>query len=369
MAPRGESVENTATVEQAEPQGSAAPDAAASAPERSPSASSPSPADRSSRDLLRSGIEARSAKRPGASSATQETSAADEQPASESSPARGGEASETGADQPTDPQQLRLSRSERKALKTATNAAPATPARPSADTSGTAPSAQPPSDPIERVERSLADAVARIEARLPAQADPAVPSQANDNDDYYGDDARFIRLATIATRPGTTGEYLSNEDASWLEEKSLRRETRDRTRLETEQTYRVNQSQIAFAAADAHGIDRQSLLSAPSMQAIYDRFVDQGRALEREAHSAKTAESAKEIERLKGVNQQLADEVEAYERRLPGFARPLVGGGTSGTARAAQIADRRGMSGTQLIRSGLAKGPTKSRPGARRGAA
>lgn len=362
-------MENVATVEQAEPQGSAAPDVAASAPPRDARPQKPSPADTSSRDLLRRGLEARSASRNGASSATQETSAADEQPASSTSPARDAEASKTGTDQPTDPQQPRLSRAERKALKTAQpEPAPATPATASADTSAS-PTAPAPEDRIERVERTLTDALSRIESRLPAPAEPsaqpAAPAQSQEDIDYYGDDAEYIRLANIALRPGTTGEFLDNENSAKLETWTLRRETRDRTNQSAAQVYSLNQSNIALAAAEAHGIDSQSLYSAPSMRAIYDTFVERGRAIEREAAAAREAESAKEIDRLKGVNQQLADELEGYENRAPGLARSLVGGGMSAYTRGSQIADRAHMSGSQHIRAALAAGPSKSRPGNR----
>lgn len=368
-------MENTATVEQAEPQGSAAPGVAATAPDTSPSPSPQRSASALSR--MRNAVEARTGQSAAQAAATsQETSAADEQPASPSSPARDTEARETGSAQPSDStQQPKLSRAERKALKTAQpDAAPAAPPAPAppAVTSGTAPAQQeatpaPPTDPIERVERTLSDAIARIEARLPApeQSAPAAPAQSAEDTAYFGDDAEFVRRATIATRPNQTGEWLTPEQANELEVWSLRREARERTSQSAEQAYKVAQSQIVLGAAEAHGIDQQALYSAPSMRAIYDTFVDRGRALEREAVSAELATSAAENARLKQINQQLSDDLEALENRLPGFARPLLSGGMSGNARAAQIADLARLSGRERMRIGLSSPPRKARPGAR----
>lgn len=307
---------------------------------------------------------------PGTAADAQETSATDEQPAS-TSPARDGEASKTGSEPPTDstPQQ-RLSRAERKALKTAqaAEAAPAPPEAATVDTSAAPAAPAEPGDRIERIERTLTDAIARIEARLPnpeQPSEPVAPQQSDDDAAYYGDDAEFVRLATIATRPNASGEYLSDEQARNLEMWSVRREARDRARASSEQQYRLNQTQIALQAAEAHGIDRDSLFSAPTMRAIYDTFVERGRALEREAAATTVAAKDAEIERLTGVNRQLADEIEAYEARLPGFARPLVAGGMSAGSRGLTAAERARLSGRDVMRRALESPRRNGRPGAR----
>lgn len=317
---------------------------------------------------MRRGIEAR-ATRSSASTGT-ETSAADEQPGTDAAvepPA----SSETGTETASTDPRPKLSRSQRKALRTAEQPAAATSSAtepPPADTS--APESDP--DPIahvERVERTVSEGLARLESLIATTGKPegaqSVDPTTEADRRLYGDDAEFVRRATIATRPNATGEYLSDQESRELETWAINRDARDRVSAQTDMRYRQNYTALTVANAERHGVDADAVLKAPTFDAIYDAFVDRGRALERESAAARDAERVKEIERLTAVNQQLADDLEGYERRSPGLSRGLIHGGMSGSGQAARIADRARMNGRQQIRAALASGPRKSRPGAR----
>jgi hypothetical protein len=334
------------TAEQAEPQGSAASEQAASAPDFGA--------------LFKAHVfktEApQGATQSEASSADPETSAADEQPGVDASQHGTPATSTDGDGTPADatPQsaadQPKLSRSQRKALHQQSDpsgraAQPAT-----ADTSAqTTPSPAPAADPVERVERAVTEGLSRLESLIrapdPSQTDQSLDAASQAYRQTFGDDQEFGRRALIATRP--SGDvYLSADEAAELERWSVNREVKQ----QIDGNYQRNLAATAIAKAQAHGIDPQSVLSTPQFADTYDVFLAHGKKLG--AQEAQQASAAR-IAKLEAANRQLADENEALLSRAPASARPVLTGGLSASGRAASSADRQSMSGRDLLRRGV----------------
>lgn len=341
------------TAEQAEPQGSAAPETAASEPDFGALFRA---------HVFKQAPPGMGTTQSGASSADLETSAADEQPVSDASLSGSPDTSEDGDGTPADATQStttdhpRLSRSQRKALKQA-GANGSTEA--TADTSAQ-PEPVTETDPVQRVERAVTDGLSRLESLIrgpsPAQSDPSQDASSKAYLATFGDDQEFARRALIATRP-SSDVFLSAEEAAELERWSINREVKQ----QIDGNYQRNLAAVAVQKAQAHGIDPQTVLSRPQFADTYDVFVEHGKNLGRQEEKQASAER---IARLEAANRQLADENEALTQRAPGTARAVLTGGVSSSGRAAALADRQSMTGRDLMRRGMETSPAR-RPGGR----
>lgn len=353
-------MEQVATVEQAEPQtGSAAPgqDTSAPAPGDSGEATPPSFGT-----LYRQHVERRQhgnqGRRADASSAARETSAADEQPVSAVSPAGIPDPDGTTESQPAT-EQPKLSRKERKALHAAQPAS--TEGQPAADTS-----ARPESgtDPVARVERAIDERLSKLETLL-APRQPASESDqayASAYAEAFGDDAEFARRAQIAISPNNTLSFDEQEQlAGWAQ-------NRKASEL-TDTKWKRNLSAAALSAAEAHGLDPQTVVAAASPADIFAAFVRHGESKGSTATDAKVAEASARADKAEAANRLLADELEALRERLPAGARRLVVGGVSAVPSPdGPPIDRERASGRQLLAAGLSR-QARQANGTSRGAA
>lgn len=369
-------MEDQATVEQAEPQGSAAPgqDTSTATSGQEP-ASSPSFGT-----LYRQHVEQRAdrqAHRVAASSAGRETSAADEQPAPSEAPAsRPGSGAPT-ADGTASPgadasgSQPRLTRAERKAQYTGQTEA----GSPSETVStATTPSddSGPPDPVVARVAEAvkpIAEGLSRIEGLItpqPSTQDTAAADSeaATAYAKLFGDDAEFTRRAQIALHGSTTGQYLDPSESDELAVWAARREARDFVASQTGPQYQANFNGLVLAAAEAFGVPAEVIQKpGTTFRDIFGAFVTHG-GTQKDAEL--TAERTAHAQ-TKAAMQQIADENETLRKRLPSSARAVLGGGVSTGSRAAAEADRTRMSGRQLMEAGLRRQMQgrPHRPGAR----
>ncbi len=365
-------MESTATVEQAEPQGSAAPGQDTSAPASVDGGPASPPSFGSLFKQRVMDNAARREGRAGASSADRETSAADEQPAPSTAPASRPGAAATGVDgtasadaEPSD--QPRLTRAERKALKTGQPSA-ATPNGTAAADTSTAPSEDDDSDPVvarvERVEKTVTEGLSRLEGLLgrptPAEADATEDPASVEYRKRYGDDAEFNRRAQIALHGATTGQYLDTQESEELTAWALRREGRD----DGSRAYQGQFSGLVMQAAEAFGVSPETI-SRPgtTFRDIFGAFVGHGSAKQ----AAELIAAQERAAKLEQANQLLADENEALLARLPASARSVLAGGASASSRDAALADRTRMNGRQAMRAGLERAANgrRNRPAAR----
>lgn len=346
-----------ATVEQAEPQGSAAPVQDTSTP-ASGDAGAATPESFGS--LYRQRVLERAARmgdRAGVSSAARETSAADEQPAPNSADVSRPGASDTSGDATAG-----LTRAQRKALKTGQEAAPTEAA------AATDASASESDDPIvsrvASVERTVTEGLSRLEGLLkapsPAEADPSLDGESKAYRARYGDDEEFDRRARIALSGSATGEYLDATESDELSRWALRREGRDEGRGQYQQAW----SSLVLQAADAFGVPSETI-SRPgaTLRDVFSAFVEHGAT----KHAPDLTAATEKISSLEAANRLLADENEALQQRLPASARAVLTGGTGASSRAAALADRSRMNGRQLMQAGLERQQNgrPQRPGAR----
>lgn len=365
-----------ATVEQAEPQGSAAPARDTSAPANGDNGAA-TPASFGS--LFRQHVLERAERhgaRAGASSAERETRAADyEQPAPSNADASGpgspgGDADERAADANTNAEQPKLSRAQRKALNAQRQAASEQPAAidPPADTSASEQAADPVVARVERVERTVAEGLQRLEGLLksptPAEADPSLDGDSKAYAEMFGDDAEFNRRAEIALHGSQRSQYLDVAEADELAVWASNRKAKEFATQTVNRQYQSNFSAMVMAAAQEFGIDAEAIQRpGTTFRDIFGAFVSRGEAklgADLDAANAKAA-------RLEAANRQLADENEALQARLPASARSILAGGASSTSRAAALADRARMTGREAMRAGLARQAQgrPARPGAR----
>lgn len=341
-------MESTATAEQAEPQGSAAPASAASAEDFGA--------------LFKAHVFKQApqsaATQSEVSSADREPSATDEQPATDASLAGTPEASEDGTgDESETPEQQgttdqpKLSRAQRKALKQGQTAATV-----STDTSAQAPPADD-ADPVQRVERVLNDRLGRLEALLaapnPSQTDPNLAAASTQYAQTFGNDAEFQRRAEIAIRP-SGDKFLSAPEALEMERWASNREVKN----QIDQTYRGNLSAIVVKAAQAHGLDPNAVLSTPTFDDTYRVFYEHGKKAGAQEGTAAVSER---ISKLEATNRQLADENDALRQRAPAGARAVLKGGFP-TGAAGALADKTGLSGRELMMRGLQPPQVVRRP-------
>lgn len=348
-----------ATVEQAEPQGSAAPARDTSAPASGDNGAA-TPASFGS--LFRRHVVERADRnghRAAASSAATETSAADEQPAPSGTDASRPGATVAGGDEQAAADAATpaagLSRAQRKALAQQKAGAQPPVAETPADTSAT-----PPVDPVvarvERVEQTVTEGLQRLEGLLksptPAEADPSLDGESKAYRELFGDDDEFQRRADIALHGSQRGQYLDTVEADELASWAANRKARDFSASRVNRQYQSNFSAMVTAAAAEFGID-PAVLSKPgtTFRDIFGAFVAVGDPQTRADLQAATEKAA----RLEAANRQLADENEALQRRLPASARSILTGGGSSTSRAAAIADRSRMTGREAMRAGLAR--------------
>lgn len=374
-------MEQTATVEQAEPQGSAAPGQDTSA---SASGDNGAATPASFGTTYRQHVETRAARQEGranASSADRETNTADVQPAPSTQGASRPGASTSDVDGTASPDADSaaadkpppgLSRTQRKAWYTArANEITLDTADPPA--TSTAQSVDDNSDPVvarvERVEKTVTEGLSRLEGLLknptPAEADASLDGDSKSYATLFGDDAEFNRRAQIALHGSTTGQYLDQTESDELAMWAARREARDFSGGQaTRQTQSFFSTAILTAAAE-FGIDPGSLQKpGTTFRDIFGAFVTQGETKKGAELTAATEKLAK----LEAAIHQLADENEALLKRLPASARSVLHGGASATSRAAHLADRSQMDGRQAMRSGLEQREQRgrsSRPGAR----
>ena len=329
-------MEQVATVEPAVPQtGSAAPESPAS---------EPSFGSLFKARVFKTPPPQQQATQPGPSSGTVETSAADEQQASDAAsngiPDTDGDGSSEAATS-TSEQQQKLSRSQRKALK-ASQASDAAPA--SADTSAQ-PAPSEGSDPLSRVERELAE----VKSLLRPQAPPTPQEQeyATAYSQTFGDDAEYARRAQIAiSQPAELSIQEQDELAQWA--------TNRKAAELTDVKWKRNFSDAAMRAAEAHGMDPQTLVTAASPRDIFGAFVERGKALASSDADARVAEVTARADKLESANRLLADEIEALREQLPAGARRLVVGGVSAQPSVdGPPIDRQKASGRQLLAAGL----------------
>jgi hypothetical protein len=338
----------TAPAEQAEPQGSAAPDSAASAPDFG--------------SLFKAHVFKEApqvAPQSEASSADQETSAADEQPdpdASEGTPGPGTDGTGDDPEPEGTTDQPKLSRAQRKALKAQGSAA-----RPDGtDTSTTEPEASSDADPVRRVERVLEERLGRLETLLatpnPSQTDQSLDAASQAYAEMFGPDEEFERRAQIAIRP-SGNQFLSADEALQTERWATNREVK----AQVDRQYRTNLSAIVSGKAQQYGIDAQRVLSAPTFDATYDAFFEAGKKAGATEGESKVAER---IGKLEAANRQLADELEALRQRAPASARRAIVGG-SPTSSAGALVDRSQLSGRELLLRGLQPRLQPARPAGR----
>lgn len=376
----------TATVEQAEPQGSAAPTQDTSAP----ASGTPSPASGESfGSLFRQFAERKSLSRAGVSSAEQESSATDEQPAPSSRTASRPGAATAGADgtasvdaEPSSPTtQPRLSRAQRRAQYTGQQGEPSPADASQTDTAGSGQSAQQPAgeptaepstdDPIvarvAQVEKTVTEGMARLEGLLkspsPAEADTSLDPESATYARTFGDDAEFKRRADLALKPNAA-EPLSYQEAEELEVWANNREVRELAATRVNRQYQSNFSAMVLAAAEEFGIDASAIQKpGTTFRDIFGAFVSQGETRK----SAETVAAQERIAKLEAANRLLADEIDAVNKRVPGASRSILAGGASASSRAAALADRSKQNGLQTMRNGLVKQSTgrSGRPGAR----
>lgn len=367
------------TVEQAEPQGSAAPSQDTSA---SANGDNGAATPESFGSLYKAHVGNRAqaaASRAGVSSAERESSTPDEQPAASSTAAsRPGSAAEdvdgevvaTDSSAATQP---KLSRAERKALKTAQPADGTSSETATADTS-TASAVDDDPDPVvarvERVEKTVTEGLSRLEGLLKPQTDPGASDQSQGGPDaiyqeLFGDDTEFNRRSDIALHGSTKGQYLdgpeSDELAVWASNRKAREFTSNRVTSQFQNLF----SGMTLSAAEAFGVDAGTV-SAPNTtyRDIFSAFVDRGKALSSAELAAVTDRATKAEARA----QLLADENEALLKRLPAAGRGVLGGGQGGAvSRGTQLADRSQMTSSQLMRAGLEKQSRgrSERPGSR----
>lgn len=346
-------MEQVATVEPAVPQtGSAAPESPASAPDFG--AQYKAHVFKTRPTLP--------AAQPGASSGNGETSAADEQQASDAAqagiPDTDGDGSPEAATQ-TSEQQQKLSRSQRKALKAAQSGETPT----SADTSASPPAPDTASDPVTRVERVLNDRLAKLETLLQPQAPPTLPEQEYSTlySQTFGDDAEYARRAQIAiSQPAELSIQEQDELAVWA--------TNRKAAELTDVKWKRNFSAAALSAAEAHGLDPQTVVSAASPRDIFAAFVERGKAMASSDSDARVAEVTARADKLESANRLLADEVEALRGQVPAGARRLVVGGVSAVPSPdGPPIDRQKASGRQLLAAGIAR-QTRAANGTRRDA-
>lgn len=361
-----------ATVEQAEPQGSAAPARATSAPASGDNGAA-TPASFGS--LFKAHVMERASRNGGraaASSAERETSAADEQPApSDPDASRPGAAAADVDAQAADTEQPKLSRSQRKALRQQAGQAQEQPATagdtPPADTSATD-DGDPVVARVERVERTVAEGLQRLEGLLktptPAEADPSLDGESKAYREMFGDDAEFQRRAEIALHGSQRNQYLDVAEADELAVWASNRKAKDFAAQTVNRQYQSNFSAMVMAAAQEFGVEAGAIRKpGTTFRDIFASFVQRGRT----ERDAELAERDQRIAKLEAASRQLADENEALQMRLPASARPLLTGGAATSKRAAAIADRTRQSGRELMLAGLAKSMTgrRNRPGAR----
>ncbi len=364
-----------ATVEQAEPQGSAAPERATSAPASGDNGAA-TPASFGS--LFKAHVMERASRngvRAAASSAERETSAADEQPApSDPDASRPGAAAADVDAQAADteqPKPSKPSRAERKAMHQGRLKAQEQPATagdtPPADTSATD-DGDPVVARVERVERTVAEGLQRLEGLLktptPAEADPSLDGESKAYREMFGDDAEFQRRAEIALHGSQRNQYLDVAEADELAVWASNRKAKDFAAQTVNRQYQANFSAMVLAAAQEFGVEAGAIQKpGTTFRDIFASFVQRGRT----ERDAELAERDQRIAKLEAASRQLADENEALQMRLPASARPLLTGGAATSKRAAAIADRTRRSGRELMLAGLAKSMTgrRNRPGAR----
>lgn len=330
-------MEQVATVEPAVPQtGSAAPESPASAPDFGAQYKAHVFKTRPSLP----------ATQPEASSGNGETSAADEQQASDvaqvGNPDTDGDGSPEAATQTSE--QQKLSRSQRKALK---QQAQGSDAPASADTSAQ-PAVSADADPLVRVERELAE----VKSLLQPQA-PPTPQEQEYSTLYaqtFGDDTEYARRAQIAiAQPAELSIQEQDELAVWAQNRKAAELTDVR--------WKRNLSAAALSAAEAHGLDPQTIVAAASPRDIFAAFVKRGEALA----DARVAEVTARADKLESANRLLADEIEALRGQVPAGARRLVVGGVSAVPSVnGPPIDRNKASGKQLMAAGLSRPPRTS---------
>lgn len=371
-------MEGTATVEQAEPQGSAAPgqDTSASANGDNGAATPASFGSIYKQRTLENA--ARRDARAGVSSADRETSAANEQPASSTQSASrpGAAASDADGTASTDADsratdQPKLSRSQRKALRTGQTADEIT--TETVDSLGTSTTTVDDDDDpvvarVERVEKTVSEGLSRLEGLLknptPAQADPSIDGESKAYADLFGDDQEFERRAGIALHGSTKGEYLDTIEADELAVWASNRKARDFSSARAGRHHQSFLSAAVTAAAQEFGVPTE-VISAPTatFRDIFGAFVNHGSTKQ----NAELTAANDKLAKLEAANRLLADQNEALEKRLPASARSVLHGGDASTSRAAAQADRQRMNGRQLMANGLQQQTRgrSSRPGAR----
>lgn len=365
-------MEGTATVEQAEPQGSAAPGQDTSAPANGDNGQA-SPASFGA--IYRQHVMDRGARiaRAGVSSADREPSATDEQPAASPASASRPGAGTTGvdgpagveADSPASPDQPRLTRAQRKALR---SGQPAGDAPPEAATAGTSAPADDDDDPViarvGEIEQKVTEGLSRLEGLIRPQQ--AAPEASPDDEDavLFGADDEFSRRAEIALHGSQRGQYLTTEEQDELAVWASNRKARDRTAGRVSLQERSQFSAAILAAAEEFGIDTAALQKpGTTLRDVFGAFVSQGATKQ----GAELTAANEKIAKLEQANRLLADENEALQGRAPGSGRSVLRGGDAAQSRAAHLADRSRMNARQLMESGLRQQMQgrRSRPGAR----
>ena len=369
-----------ATVEQAEPQGSAAQGQDTSAPA---SGDNGAATPESFGSIYKQHVTERGARiaRASASSADRETSAQTEQPApssvSASRPgagasdgddtAGGGAGSPAGTDQPS------LTRAQRKALRTGQQSD----GQPSEATTGSntspASAGDDNDDPVvarvAQVEQKVTEGLSRLEGLLKpaapgAAADPSQDGEATAHRDLFGDDAEFARRADIALHGSQRNQFLDQNETDELAVWASNRKARDFSAGRINQQYQSNFSAMVLAAAGEFGLDAASIQKpGTTFRDIFGAFVSQGETKRAAEVTAATEKAAK----LEAANRLLADENEALRSQLPASARSVLRGGDAAVSRSAQLADRSKMNGRQLMAAGLTQSMNgrRNRPGAR----
>lgn len=328
-------MEQVATVEQAAPQGSAAPASTDSAPDFGAAYKAHVFKTRTSTP----------ATQPGASSGDAETSAADEQPASAAPPPAGAapDTDGTGTPEDTSPDTTaaeagaqKLSRSQRKALK-ATQDQPAV-----SEGDGPATDDHP-------VVRAVDERLSKLEALLTPAPAPSEDEQAYATTyaKTFGDDAEYFRRAQLAVS--------RSADLSLDEQDELERWAGNRYAAELKDVqWKRNLSVAALSAAEAAGLDPQTIVSAPSPAAIFAAFVERGKALAAADADARVVAADARAKKLEDANRLLADEAEALRDQLPAGARRYVAGAVSAVPSASgPPIDRQKASARQLLAAGL----------------
>lgn len=326
----------TAT-EQAVPQGSAAPQTAASAP---------SFGDRYLAHVLRTPLDGAAPTQQEASSAAEESSATDEQPAADASQTDGTPEASTDGNQAdaatTTDQKPKLSRAERKRLKQQ---------EASADTSG---DDDGDDDPIVATVERVDERLARLESLLQPTPPPSddVQAFAKAHADTFGEDAEFYALREKAE--------LDRNSLTYEEEERLSTLARNRKAAElTDLKWKRNLTAVAIAAAEQRGLTAEAITSATSPDAIFSAFFEAGKASgsseSSTAATAREAELTARIEKLERATRLVADENEALQERAPAAAaRPLVGGLSGSTGSRTRL-DPSTTSSRDLIAAGLAE--------------